>query len=133
MLDLQSIYFGQKHRDFDHESMELVKKIKRLAKQHQRQCENSCNGYGVVKGQIYYTGCIDDYARRTYGQNVKDRCIEENSNIFYLEAGKIEDKIKLLIEAVDVHPIIKNWKVEFQGDPRGATVKLYYNGDYIEL
>ena len=42
-----------------------------------------------------------------------------------MEASKIEEKIKKMLTF--------QFKVEFQGDPRGATVKLYYEGCYIEL
>ena len=137
MLDLQSVYFGRKHLDFDYKDMELIKKIKRLAQQHRRQCENSCNGYGRVKGQIYYTGAIDDYARREYGADVKDGCIGEDDNIFDQESGRIQEVIYRLLSNINLDKyslwLVKPFKVEFQGDPRGATVKLYYEGEFILL
>jgi len=129
MLDLQSVYFGQKHKDFSYEDYDLIRKIARLAKKHQRQSENACNGIGYVGSQVYYNGSIDDYAKRTYGQNVKSAYLTEDceETIFNQEAGRIEDKIKELIKDK------RNFVVEFQGDPRGATVKLTYEGEYIEL
>ena len=141
MLNLQSIYFGQKHADFDYKDFDVIKKISRLAKKHQRQCVNSCNGVGYVNGQCYYNGTIDDWARREYGQSVKSAYLDKDceESVFDNEAGKIEDKINKLIDEMHNDPRRRKflgqiiWKVEFQGDPRGATVKLYYEGDYIEL
>lgn len=121
---LQAIYFGQKHADFDYKDYAIIQRIARLSKKHQRQCENSCNGQGVVNGQIYYNGSIDDYAKRTYGYNVKSAYVNDDESIFDVEAGKIEDKINRLIKDT-------RFKVEYQGDPRGYTVKLYYEGDFI--
>jgi len=126
-MELQSVYFGQRHPDFDYKDIELIAKIKRLSRKHHKQAENSCNGYGIVKGQMYYTGAIDDYARREYGQGVKDGCIGDDGNVFDAEADRIQDKIIALIANN------KHFTVEFQGDPRGNTVKLRYDGEYIEL
>ncbi len=145
--DLQMIYFGQNNPDFDYKDLDLVLKVKRLAKQHQRQCENSCNGYGVVKGQVYYSGMSygqepGEYEKREYGYNVKSAYIHpeghdyEEENVFDEEIQKIESKIDGLFLGVgeETHriPGLK-FKVEFQHDPRGNTVKLYYNTRYIQL
>ena len=128
MLDLQSVYFGQKHLSFDYKDFDLIKKVQRLARKHHRQAENDCNGEGFVNGQHYYTGNIDDYARREYGQGVKSAYIDNSEeSIFYKEMEKLEDKINNLVKSN------LNFKVEYQGDPRGNTVKLYYEGDFIEL
>ena len=129
MLNLSSIYFGQKHKQFDYRDFDIIKRISRLARKHQAQAVNECNGVGYVKGQCYYMGGIDDYAKRTYGQNVKDAYLDKNceTNVFDKESERISDKID---------SVIKNntkFKVEYQGDPRGNTVKLYYEGDFIEL
>jgi len=35
--DLQMIYFGQNHPDFDYRDLDLVLKIKRLARKHQKR------------------------------------------------------------------------------------------------
>jgi len=128
MLNLQSIYFGQRHPDFSYRDYEIIGKIRRLAFKHNRQAANDCNGEGFVNGVHYYAGGIDDYARRAYGQGVKSAYIDDSEEtIFYKEMLKIEVKIETIIAE---NPI---FKAEFQGDPRGATVKLYYAGDYIEL
>lgn len=118
MLNLQSIYFGQKHKDFDYKDFDIIKRVQRLTRKHYRQAENDCNGEGYVKGKFY----------RCDG-SVEGAYIDE-STVFEIEMNAIEIKITELL--------IKNnknnqWKVEFQGDPRGATVKLYYETKYIEL
>ncbi len=128
MLNLSFIYFGQKHKQFDYRDFDIIKKVSRLARKHQAQAVNECNGVGYVKGQCYYMGNIDDWAKREYGYNVKDAYLDKDfeTNVFDKESERIQDKI---------NSIIKNskFKVEYQGDPRGNTVKLYYEGDYIEL
>ncbi len=130
MLNLQSVYFGQKHKDFDYQDIEFIKKIKNLAKQHQKQAENSCNGEGWVKNKRYYSGVIDDYVKRTYGQGVQSAYIDNTEeSIFIKEQEIIEIKINSLIAGFNK----KGYRVEYQGDPRGATVKLTLDGDYIEL
>ena len=138
MLNLQSVYFGQKHKDFDLKDYDLIRKIQRLARKHQRQAVNDCNGEGFVNGQHYFVGNIDDWARREYGQGVKSAYIDNTEEtIFTQEMGKIEDKIMWLCGYTTIKPIQKvretKFTVEFQGDPRGNTVKLYYEGDFIEL
>ena len=141
MLNLQSIYFGQKHPSFDYNDFDLIKKVQRLARKHHRQAENDCNGEGFVNGQHYYAGNIDDYVRREYGQNVKSAYVANSEEtIFYKEINNIEAKIKSLlgishIEAEDNEGgfMADKYRLQFQHDPRGATVKLYYEGDFIEL
>ena len=128
MLNLQSIYFGQKHANFDNKDYDLIRKISRLAKKHERQAVNNCNGEGFVNGQHYYCGRIDDYAKRQYGFGVKSAYIDNNEEtIFYKEMEKIEKRINKLIKDNTM------FKIEYQGDPRGNTVKLHYEGDFIEL
>ncbi len=110
------------------ETAQAIYSIRLLAKKHLRQAENSCNGYGVVKGQMYYSGSIDDYAKRTYGYGVKSAYTVQGSEetIFDMEYSRIADKIRKLLP--------NGFKVEFQGDPRGYTVKLSFNGrDITEL
>ena len=126
MDTLQAIFFGQRHVDFDYKDYKVIQHVKRLANKHQTQAVNGCNGYGVVKGQMYYGGSIDNYARREYGQSVKSSYIDKDceENIFDKEGSAIQDKINLLIKDT-------RFTVEYQGDPRGNTVKLFYEGDYI--
>lgn len=131
MLDLQSIFFGQNNLEFTVNDYDIIRKIKRLYHKYQRQAENSCNGIGYVRGQVYYCGNIDEYAKRQYGYNVKSAYItqadlDEGESIFDKEMERISDKINSLIK------YIPQFKVEYQGDPRGYTVKLYYNDELIK-
>ena len=108
--------------------MSIYMKLRRLAKQHHRLAEYSCNGVGWIKGQCYYNGSIDDYAKRTYGFNVKSSYLDPEceQDIFNLESDKIQDKMIPLAQEI-------NCKLEFQGDPRGYTVKMYDSkGNFID-
>lgn len=129
MLNLQSIYFGQRHSQFDSNDYDIICKVKRLYHKHQRQCENDCNGIGYVKGELYYTGSIDDWARQKYGQHVKSGYVDDNTTVFYAEIERIEAKINNIL--LRHMPPVK-FKVEFQHDPRGNTVKLFYRNEVIE-
>jgi len=127
MLTLESVYFGQKHKDFD-----TLKKIIGLARKHQRQCENSCNGQGIVNGQSYYTGLsygqnAGEYEKREYGYNVISAYLsnEDEETIFDHEIDKIQDKINIIVDN-------SNFKVNYQHDPRGYTVKISYNESFID-
>jgi len=144
MLDLQSIYFGQKFKEVDFKDLELIKKVKRLASKHQKQCTNACNGCGIVKGQMYYNGLsygqqAGDYEKREYGYDVKSAYInaENEEDIFNIEQDKIQEKIYKLVDQFNNDKYAlwsdKPLKVAFQGDPRGNTVKLTYCNDYIDL
>jgi len=154
MLQIQSIYFGQKHKDFNFNDFKLIKKIKRLAGKHHKQCENACNGSGVVNGQMYYNGLSfgqapGDYERREYGYNVKSAYInaENEEDIFNIEIENMQEKIKSLLgisplenkqdikglSYCDKGYIAGKYILDFQHDPRGATVKLYYENDYVDL
>jgi len=127
MLDLQSVYFGQRNKDFDYKDFDLIKKVGRLARKHQRQATNDCNGEGFVNGQHYYSGQIDDYARRQYGQGVKSSYMDDTEEtIFCKEMDKLSDKIDILVKSNS------KFNIEYQGDPRGYTVKLSYEGELIE-
>lgn len=154
MLDLQSVYFGQKHKDFDYRDIELIKKVKRLASQHLRQCVNSCNGYGIVKGKMYYSGMSygqkpGDYEKREYGYNVVSAYIaaDNEETVFDQAIYDIEAKIKFLLgisyiarkskieglSYIDKGYIAGKYILDFQHDPRGNTVRLYYENSFIDL
>lgn len=113
MLNLQSIYFGQRYPEFDYKDYDIIKKVKRLYHKHHRQAENNYNGEGFVNGQWYR--CDNESAY-----------ISEDQTRFSYEMGLIEAKIDRLIKNKP------QFKVEYQGDPRGYTVKLYYSSDLIE-
>ena len=102
-----------------------IKAIGRLAKKHNKLAKMECNGAGVIRGQSYFGGRIDDWARREYGHNVKSPYLTDGeTTIFQFESEKIERKILALIEGTLL-------TVEFQGDPRGATVRLFYKNQDI--
>lgn len=103
--------------------------IRRLAKKHHRLAEMSCNGYGYVNGQSYYNGTIDDYARREYGYNVKSAYVEDDVDVFDVESERVQKKIADIVN----FKLGKDWHVEFQGDPRGNTVKLFFKDRYIDI
>ena len=108
---------------------QIIDGLKRLTKKHHRLAEMDCNGEGVIRGVHYYAGAIDDYARRTYGAGVKSAYIKDDVSIFDIESDKIRDKITNL-----VHALGDKFEAHFQGDPRGATVRLYFSTiDVTEL
>ena len=125
MLNLQSIYFGQRHKNFDYKDWAIIKKISRLAHKHHQQCENNCNGEGYINGKFYR--CDGSTAGTYIG----------DETIFNIESTKIENKTIAIISErnKEINNLEKKgpFTVEFQGDPRGATVKIYYEGDFIEL
>jgi len=111
------------------EQAKIIEGLKRLAKKHHRLAEMDCNGEGVIRGVHYYAGAIDDYARRAYGAGVKSAYIKDDVSIFDIESDKIQDKIINL-----VHALGDKFEAQFQGDPRGATVRLYFSTkDVTEL
>ena len=107
-----------------------IEGLKRLAKKHHRLAEMDCNGEGVIRGVHYYAGAIDDYARRTYGAGVKSAYINDgDEDVFSIESNKIRSKINNLVKALG-----DKFEAHFQGDPRGATVRLYFSTkDVTEL
>lgn len=111
---------------FGREDVELFNKVRRLAKKHQRLAEMSCNGVGYVNGAMHYNGTIDEYAKRTYGAGVQSAYINDDETVFDAESDKVQDKIKDICFKLGLD-------VEFQGDPRGNTVKVYYKRNYIPL
>jgi hypothetical protein len=117
----QSEYFS----GLTDEQITAIEKIKWLAKKHHRLCEMDCNGVGYINGTWYYCGKIDDYARKQYGQGVQSAYIyyanDPDTTIFDFEIKKTEEKIYKLAF------FDNNLRVEFQHDPRGATVKIADN------
>src|SRR5271157_3678671 len=105
--DLTMLRLGR--ANFNYDDLKLALKIKRLAKAHQRQCENSCNGEGYIRGSFYTLSDENSF--------IKD------VSVFEMETDKIQGRIEKLL---DKYKGI--FSVEFQGDPRGATVQLSYKG-----
>lgn len=98
------------------ENVELYITLSKLAKQHQLQSVNDCNGKGYVPRKGYFSFVAEGIYKSAY---LTEDC---ETNIFLEECYKIEEKIRELT---------KNsiFNVEFQGDPRGYTVKLSFKGD----
>lgn len=111
MIKLESVYFGQRNPEFGYDDYAIAKKVKRLAAKHLRLCEYDCNGEGWVKGKFYRC----DNSAAYVGEET----------VFYVESLAIEGKIEKIIT--------DNFRVEFQHDPRGSTVKLYYNNDIVDI
>ena len=109
--------------------------IRRLAKKHHRLAEMDCNGEGYIRGQRFYAGMSygekpDAYEVREYGYGVKSAYLSKDAEetVFDLESEKVSDKINVLVGKLG-----EGWRVEFQGDPRGNTVKLFYSERYIDI
>jgi hypothetical protein len=123
MLNLQSVYFGQKHHDFDYRDFDIIKKVSRLVNKHHKQCENDCNGEGYINNKWYRCDNPSAYVN--------------DETVFYIEIKRIEDKINKLIYQFNMDKYslwrVKPLKVEYQHDPRGNTVKVYFEDDFIEL
>lgn len=82
--------------------------IRRLSRKHHRQCENQCNGEGVVKGWFRRCDSPNGYVREDY-------------SYFDQEIDRLEEKMKTIAGKNDID-------IEFQGDPRGYTVRVKING-----
>lgn len=101
--------------------------LHKLAKKHRRLTEMGYNGNGVIRGQHYYNGTIDDYARKTYGHGVKTAYITDtDTTIFDLESDKVQDKIETICKRLGL-------LVKFQWDPRGYTVKVYRSDRFMDI
>lgn len=103
--------------------------IRRLARKHHRIAEMDCNGVGYIRGYTYYNGRIDDWARREYGPSVRSAylntdAVDKEETIFEIESLRIEEKIRAFAKEI-------NATVDFQGDPRGATVKIEIDGKNV--
>ena len=119
------IQFGKNNPQFEYEDWKIILKVARLAKKHHRQCENDCNGAGFLKG-VHYTTAFQP--KEEHNGVIKSAYVNEDITIFDREIERLETLIdKLLFERS------ADFKVEFQRDPRGATVKLTLNGNWIPL
>ena len=89
------------------ELMETYCKIRKLAMKHHRLAEMDCNGEGFVHGKFY----------RCDGSVPGSYLEDGETTIFCAEQEKIEERISALVSTIGL-------KVEYQGDPRGCTVRL---------
>jgi hypothetical protein len=88
----------------------LLLKVGRLERKNQRLCEMSCNGEGVVNGKFYR---CDGSVKGAY-------LPDGETSIFDAESSKVEDKIRKLVSNSGF-----GYTAEFQGDPRGYTVRIF--------
>jgi hypothetical protein len=107
--------------------LDVLLTIRRLALKHHRLAEMSCNGEGVIRGAFYSMSI----GHPLPGINIaylhpKAKGALGELTIFDVESHKAEAKIRALCAKI-------GFTVEFQGDPRGCTVKLAYKGRYVEI
>ena len=91
--------------------------IARLARKHHRLAETACNGEGAVNGRWY----------RLDG-STPDAYPVPDVSVFDLATEKVEAQIQNLVALLG-----EGWRVEFQGDPRGWTVKVYHENRLLNL
>jgi len=94
--------------------------LRRLAIKHHRLAEMDCNGEGIVGGRFYR---LDGSTSVAYINRSQGR---EGISIFEAESDKVEAKIKAIAERLEL-------RVEFQGDPRGYTVKVFKGGTFLDI
>jgi hypothetical protein len=90
------------------ELIHTLLRIRRLERKNQRLAEADCNGEGVVNGKFYR---LDGSVKGAY-------LADGETSIFTAEGEKIEKKITKMLEPF-------NYVAEFQGDPRGYTVRIF--------
>lgn len=97
-----------------------ISKIAMLARKYHALCEMDCNGEGWIKSTFYTCGDVE-HAKQSKcirAQFAYDVGYEEN--IFSREADKVWKKINAIVKEHE-----GMLRVEFQGDPRGLTTKLF--------
>lgn len=107
--------------------------LRRLAKRHHKLAEMDCNGAGVIRGVRYYIGMgfgekPDAYEVREYGYGVKSAYLSKDNEktVFDAESEKVEAKIGAICERLGL-------RVEFQGDPRGYTVRVFKGDRFLDM
>ena len=124
MYHLVSQLIGCRHRQACWEPTTLtLLTIRRLAKKHHRLAEMSCNGEGWLNGHHYYAGIIDEHNSSCVSAYVTDEV-----TVFDQKSEQIEAKITALVAQLG-----RRWSVEFQGDPRGDTVQVSYQGQWQNI
>lgn len=106
------------------DTCQTVKKVTNLAKAHQRQCENDCNGHGFIPRKGWFTTANPQGTPNSAYLN-NEPSIEYTETVFDQEIAKIEDKIIKLLKTTCL-------SAEFQHDPRGATVRIIFTESGIE-
>jgi hypothetical protein len=108
------------------EALPELMTLRRLANKHRKLAEMDCNGVGVVRGVCYYNGTIDNYARREYGPFVQSAYTSDDVTVFDVESDKVQAKIEAICARLGL-------RVEFQGDPRGYTVKVFKGDRFLDI
>jgi len=103
---------GRTPEDYDkrQEFMAAIMSVRRLERKSQRLNEYECNGEGYFGGKFYR---LDGSTPGAY--------VSEDVSVFDAALDKVQAKIRAIAEPVGL-------AVEFQGDPRGYTVRVSYNG-----
>ena len=89
--------------------------VARLARKHHRLAEMDCNGEGYIRGKFY----------RCDG-SMPGAYVDQDTTIFTAEGDKVERKIEDICKRLGL-------RVEFQGDPRGYTVKVYSGDRFLDI
>ena len=113
-----------------YELSQLMTKLKSLSRAHHKQCENSCNGRGYIGRQCYTLGTVQGTPHNIKSGYV-DLTRNDSQTVFDTECDRLEDKMRNIMKNLQSNGKLNNivlGKFEFQGDPRGATVKLVING-----
>lgn len=127
--------------DLTTEQKEDIKYLHRASATLHRIAENECNGWptNVTEYKSRCLGCSRDYQWRSGDSQNKSICENcggteyklirfeysiENEDWRKRDEQKKETLRKNVQAIADKH----GWKIEFQGDPRGAVVKLEIDG-----
>ena len=102
-----------------------------------------------IKTVMDWEELTNDYVNHAVSKSMKimehmSNTIDDFRNFFKPEKARsvfsLKDEINKTIAIIsernkEINNLEKKgpFTVEFQGDPRGATVKIYYEGDFIEL
>lgn len=112
------------------DAVESIYRLRRLAQKDQRIAVMDCNGEGWIRG-IHYTNAVPaGDTNKVLGIHSRSAYLNkgDEESIFTIEGGKIADKIRSEIKILS-KLTNRSWEAEFQGDPRGATVRLHcYTG-----
>lgn len=113
---------GEKWKDLQTPFVYELLTLRRLAKKHHRLAEMACNGEGVIRGQFY---------SMAVGGGIPIPCtktayVSDDMTVFDVESDKVEAKIKAICDRLGL-------RVEFQGDPRGYTVKFYKGDRFLDI
>lgn len=113
--------------------------LRRLANKHYRLAAMNCNGEGIVGGRFYRLdgsmpeAYIDQHKCETnICEYESHKYWRENTtghdapSIFEYESEKVEAKIKAIVERLGL-------RVEFQGDPREYTVKIFKGERFLDI